>query len=142
MKKHIFLVLFFAIFSLSSIYSVGGGTESYNSEIPNPPKNFSLTVKDITDTETTLSNVTLDGKLFIEATYGKGKVTVPFEDIEKIIIDSDKKQGNLISARIFLRDGNEVEVYIRGRKKLYGKSPLGNYTISLQDVLQINFQLP
>ena len=136
-KYFLSFILFFLFYS--SVYSVGGGTE--NTTQQQPSKNFTAKIVDIDDKEVIINNVKWKNNFFIEANYGRGKVSVNFENIHQIVIKPLAKKKN-ITAVLFLKNGEEIEVFVNKNSRIYGVSSLGDYNIPLRHIKKIEFQTP
>jgi hypothetical protein len=75
-----------------------------------------------------LSSATIDGKTALQAYMGKGKVTIPFEQISRIEIKGK-------TACVTLKNSQKMcNLTIREMSRVYGNTSFGVYQISLADV--------
>jgi hypothetical protein len=80
-----------------------------------------------------LSSVAIDGKTSFQALMGKGKVTIPFEEISRIQIKGK-------NACVTLKDSKQVcNLVIRESSKVSGNTSFGHYQIPLNEVVSIDF---
>ncbi len=137
MKKY--LAPFFIFSSLIFLLGMGelGGTAPVD-KIPAPDKNFTARVVDRQGVETTLSTVSYEGKVFLVGTRGSATVTIPFEKISQLQFPG--VEGNVVLAKVLLRDQQSIEIKVAKRAKFYGKAEFGTFQIEMKDVRSINFQ--
>jgi len=126
------------IFSLIFIMGMGdlGGTAAVN-QIPSPEKNFSAQVVDREGIETSLSQFSQDGKIFVTGKRGSATVAVPFDKISWIQFQDPEKRD--IPARLLLKDQSTVEMRLEKRSKFYGQAQFGTFQIEIKDVNSIRF---
>lgn len=78
-----------------------------------------------------LSSVTIDGRAALQAFMGKGKVTIPFEQITRIEV-KDK------NACVTLKNSQRMcGLTIKETSRVYGNTSFGAYQIALADVVQV-----
>ena len=70
--------------------------------------------------------------------WGDADVAIPFENISQTQFQNP--EGNDALARVFLRDGKEVEIKMDKRSKFYGKAEFGTFQIEAKDLKSISFQ--
>ena len=126
------------IFSLIFIMGMGdlGGTAAVN-QIPSPEKNFSAQVVDREGIETSLSQFSQDGKIFVTGKRGSATVAVPFDKISWIQFQDPEKRD--VPARLLLKDQSTVEMRLEKRSKFYGQAQFGTFQIEIKDVNSIRF---
>ena len=126
------------IFSLIFIMGMGdlGGTATVN-QIPSPEKNFSAQVVDREGIETSLSQFSQDGKIFVTGKRGSATVAVPFDKISWIQFQDPEKRD--VPARLLLKDQSTVEMRLEKRSKFYGQAQFGTFQIEIKDVNSIRF---
>jgi hypothetical protein len=114
-----------------------GGTAPVD-KIPAPDKNFTARVVDRQGIESTLSKVSYEGKVFLVGNRGSATVTIPFEKISQLQLQS--LEGSEVLAKVFLRDQKSIEIKVAKRAKFYGKAEFGTFQIEMKDLRSINFQ--
>lgn len=76
-----------------------------------------------------LGSVTIDGKTALQAYMGKGKVTIPFDQISRIDIKGK-------TACVTLKNSQKMcNLTIKEMSRVYGNTSFGVYQISLSDVV-------
>lgn len=110
----------------------GAGTGSMNAR-SNVQQLFDAKLMDTDNNTVQLSAVTIEGRTAFQASMGKGKVTIPFEEISRIQIKGK-------TACVTLRNSKEVcDLAIRGSSRVSGNTSFGLYQIQLSDVVWIEF---
>jgi len=80
-----------------------------------------------------LSSVVIDGKTSFQALMGKGKVTIPFEEISRIQIKGK-------NACVTLKNSKQVcNLVVKDYSKVSGNTSFGFYQIPLNEVVSIEF---
>jgi len=130
----------FVIFS-SFLFLMGmgdlGGTAPVD-KIPVPEKNFAVRVIDSQGIQTSLSQFSFEGKVFLAGKRGSATVTIPFEKISHL--DLQGQEGNEALATVILRDQKKIEVKVDKRSKFYGKAEFGTFQIDMKDLKSVSFQ--
>jgi len=137
MKKYLAPLFIFS--SLIFLLGMGelGGTAPVD-KIPAPDKNFTARVVDRQGIETALSKVSYEGNVFLIGNRGSAAVTIPFEKISQLQLQS--LEGSEALVKVFLRDQKSVEIKVAKRAKFYGKAEFGTFQIEMKDLKSINFQ--
>ncbi len=117
---------------------MGGLGGSTVEKIPTPQKNIKGQVLDREGVKTSLSQFSMEGKVFLIGKRGDADVAIPFEDISQTLFQNPA--GNDALVRVLLRDGKEVEIKIDKRSKFYGKAEFGTFLIEAKDLKSISFQ--
>ena len=105
--------------------------ESSPGKIPVPEKIFTATFIDQTDIITECTEVSIEGKTFLEGNKGKGVYTIPFDKIKNVIFCL--KEGKL-SGFVKLNDGNTIELVLKKNNKAYGRTKYGTFQIKLSNL--------
>ena len=137
MKKYLAPLFIFS--SLIFLLGMGelGGTAPVD-KIPAPDKNFTARVVDRQGIETALSKVSYEGNVFLIGNRGSAAVTIPFEKISQLQLQS--LEGSEVLAKVFLRDQKSIEIKVGKRTKFYGNAEFGTFQIEMKDLRSINFQ--
>jgi hypothetical protein len=124
------LIISVAAIAISGFFLMGmsGSVPSGQGAIASP---FDAKIKDTMSNEVTISSVNFDGKTLFSASLGKGKVQIPFENIERIEVKDDMVCLKLTGA------GNMCNLKVSNMSKIYGKTPYGAYQIAFKDVVRI-----
>jgi hypothetical protein len=118
------IIVVFGLF----LMGMSGAISPNQSAVASP---FDAKVKDTMNNEVTISSVTFDGKTLFSALLGKGKVQIPFENIERIDVKDDTICLKLAGA------GTMCNLKVSGVSKIYGKTPYGAYQIAFKDVTRV-----
>lgn len=133
---------FAAMVALSSLLFLAGmgglGGPAPVEKIPVPEKNFNARTIDREGVQTSLSQVSFEGKVFLLGKRGDATVTIPFEKISNL--DMTGQQGNEVLSVVILRNQEKVEVRVDKSSKFYGKTDFGTFQIECKDLKSISFQ--
>jgi hypothetical protein len=136
MKRFLAPILIFS--SLLFLMGMGGvGGSAPADKIPSPEKNFGVKVTDREGFQTSLSQFSQEGKVFITGKRGGAIVTVPFEKISQIQLHS--AEGNEIQAKLTLRTQDNLDIKVDKRAKFYGKADFGTFQIEGKDLKTVIF---
>jgi hypothetical protein len=122
LQSALFLTIIFLGFSLMGMT---GGISQGQSTVTSP---FDAKIKDTMNNEMSISSITFDGKTVFSAALGKGRVQIPFENIERIEVKDDTVCLKLIGA------GTMCNLKLSSVSKIYGKTSYGTYQIAFKDV--------
>jgi hypothetical protein len=114
---------------------VGGSAPA--DKIPSPEKNFGVKVIDRQGFQTSLSQFSQEGKVFLTGKRGSATVTIPFEKISQIQLLST--EGNEIQAKLDLRNRESLDIKLDIRAKFYGKADFGTFQIDAKDLKTVSF---
>jgi len=125
--------------SLLFLMGMGGlGGPAPVEKIPVPEKNFNARTVDREGVQTSLSQVSFEGKVFLMGKRGDATVTIPFEKISNL--DITGQQGNEVLSVVSLRDKGKIEIKVDKSSKFYGKADFGTFQIECKDLKSISFQ--
>jgi hypothetical protein len=137
MKKYFAPVALFS--SLLFLMGMGGlGGTAPVEKTPVPEKNFNARVLDHQGVQTSLSQVSFEGKVFLVGKRGDATVTIPFEKISQVEIKG--QEGNEVLVVVALQKQEKIEVKIDKSSKFYGKADFGTFQIESKDLKSISFQ--
>ena len=137
MKKYVGPVIIFS--SLLFLMGMGGlAGPGLVEKIPVPAKNFNARVIDHQGVQTSLSQVSFEGNVFLVGKRGDAIVTIPFERISQVEIKGP--EGNEVVVVAILRNQEKVEVKADKNSKFYGKADFGTFQIETKDLKSITFQ--
>ncbi|MBN2538447.1 MAG: hypothetical protein JXB09_00195 [Deltaproteobacteria bacterium] len=97
-------------------------------KIPVTEKKFNATFVDQMDVVTTCTDVSIEGKTFIDGVKGKGTYTIPFEEIKSVTFFL--KEGEL-KGFILLKNNNKDELILDKDYKVYGRTHSGTFQIGV-----------
>ncbi len=95
---------------------------------------------DVTDrggVTTNLSQFSMNGKTYLDAWRGQGKLTIPFQHIDTISFGELK--GDEVTIDVKLKSGTVMTLTIRSRSQFYGSTGFGAFQIKSRDVDSIDF---
>lgn len=100
-------------------------------KIPVTEKKFNATFIDQMDIITKCSEISIEGKTFIEGKKGKGVYTIPFEEMESVTFLS---KGEELRGLVRLKKDGTDELILDANHKAYGKTPHGTFQIGIADI--------
>jgi hypothetical protein len=115
----------------------GTGGPAEVGKIPIPEKNFNVRVTDRAGVQTSLSQFSQEGKVFLVGKRGDATVTIPFEKISQIQFET--LEGNEVQAKMSLRGAETAEVKLEKPAKFYGKTDFGTFEIAAKNLKSITF---
>jgi len=125
--------------SLLFLMGMGGlGGQAPVEKVPVPEKNFNARIVDREGVQTSLSQVSFEGKVFLVGKRGDATVTIPFEKISSL--DITGQQGNEVLSVVSLRGKEKIEIKVDKISKFYGKADFGTFQIESKDLKSISFQ--
>ncbi|NWF57554.1 MAG: hypothetical protein HXY45_22470 [Syntrophaceae bacterium] len=133
-----FLASILVLISFLFLMGMGelGGTAPAN-KVPAPEKNFAVRVTDREGIQTSLSQFSQEGKVFITGKRGGATVTVPFEKVSQMQIQS--AEGNEVQVKLTLRTQDSLDIKVDKRAKFYGKADFGTFQIEGKDLKTVLF---
>ncbi len=119
-----FLIMLFVPFVLGMGSSITGGDSP--DAIPVPEKKFSVTFVDQMDIVTNCTDVSIEGRTFIEGVRGEGRYTIPFKEIKsiKFFLKDETLTGSVI-----LKNNNTEELILDTGDTVYGRTQYGTFRI-------------
>lgn len=136
MKRFLAPILVFSTFLfLMGMGELGGSAPA--GKVPSPEKNFPVRVTDREGIQTSLSQFSQEGKVFLMGKRGSAAVTIPFEKISQIQLQS--AEGNDVWAKVSLRGAESLNLKLDKRAKFFGKADFGTFQIEIKDLKSIDF---
>ncbi|MBW2599879.1 MAG: hypothetical protein JRC60_07375 [Deltaproteobacteria bacterium] len=123
-----FLIMLFVPFILGMGSMTGDDSPD---KIPVTEKKFSATFVDQMDVVTRCTEVSIEGKTFVEGVKGEGTYTIPFEKIKSV--GFFLKDGKL-KGLVLLRNNNRDELILNKDYKVYGRTSYGTFQIGILDL--------
>jgi hypothetical protein len=136
MKRFLAPVVVLGAFLLLTGMGELGGSASVG-KIPTPEKNFNVRVTDRQGIQTTLSQFSEGGKVFVAGKRGDATVAIPFEKISQIQFENS--EGKEIQAKVSLRGREMVDLRVDRGAKFFGKADFGTFQIEVKDLKSITF---
>lgn len=133
MMRYRFLLTIMLTCACAVVLAGMGGMagEDAPTRIPKPDVNYTVTVIDVADIHTLLTNFSIGGYTYIFGNLGKGKLAIPFSKIKRADI---MQQQEGLKAVLTLKTGEKLTIAADKRQEIYGKTSYGNYKIKLGDV--------
>lgn len=113
---------------------LGGHPEG---SVPETDVRIQAEVQDRSGTTINLNQFSMDGKTYLVAWQGQGKLTIPFQHIDTITFEEAK--GESVVTAVKLKSGNVMTLKIRSRAQFYGSTGYGAFQIRSRDVYSIDF---
>ncbi len=113
---------------------LGGHPEG---SVPETDVRIQAEVQDRSGTSINLNQFSMDGKTYLVAWQGQGKLTIPFQHIDTITFEEAK--GESVVTAVKLKSGNVMTLKIRSRAQFYGSTGYGAFQIRSRDVYSIDF---
>ncbi len=112
---------------------LGGHPEG---SVPETDVRIQAELQDRSGTSINLNQFSMDGKTYLVAWQGQGKLTIPFQHIDTITFEEAKGESVVIAAK--LKSGTVKTLKIRSRAQFYGSTGYGAFQIRSKDVYSIN----
>jgi len=130
---------FFLLFAVVALFSMGmGGLGGHpEGKVPDTDVPIKAEIKDRSGTVTKVDQFSMDGKTYLVASRGQGKLTVPFQHIETISFGAIK--GDDVMVDVKLKSGDAMTLSLRSRALFYGSTGFGAFQIKSRDVASIAF---
>ena len=129
------MVIFSSVFFLMGMGEMGGAIPA--DKTPTPEKNFAVRVTDREGIETNLKLFSQDGKASLAGKRGSATVSIPFEKIAQVQIQG--VAGNEVTARVSLRDQQNLDIKIEKKSKFYGQANFGAFQVEVKDLKAVQF---
>lgn len=128
-----FLIIGAALFC-TGMGGLGGLPEG---TVPETDVRIQADVTDRSGTMTSLNQFSMDGKTYLDAWRGQGKLTIPFQQIDTLIFGELK--GETVKVDVKLKSGTVMTLALRTRAKFYGSTGFGAFQIRSRDVATLDF---
>ncbi len=136
MKKiRLFVTMIMMIPFITGMGAVPKGNVSPE-KIPVPDRSFTGVCIDQMDIATNCTEISIEGKTFVEGKMGEGTYTVDFQNIKSIDFLS---AGDTMVGRLQLHDGSVKELGINGNFRVYGRTGYGTFQITIIHLKRIIF---
>jgi len=132
--RQLSLALLVLALGLMGMGGFGGGRETGL-----PQREFRATFTDVDGTRVEATRVTAGGDTNLEGEIGRGRLRVPFDNIERIRFEPAGEDRDRIKAVVVLREGEPVTLLLRSSTTFYGQTPSGAYQIRARDLKSIDF---
>ena len=133
--RSLVLATLFGITSLTlmGMGGLGGGREEA------PARDFHATLTDVDGTRIEVERITTGSSAMLEGELGRGRLRIPFDNIERIELKPAGTERDRILAEVKLRQGDPVTLTLRSSTTFYGRIPSGAYQIQARDLRSVEF---
>src|SRR5438445_5077762 len=104
-----------------------------------PARDYRATFTDVDGGRIDVGRVTTGTDTTLEGALGRGRLRVPFDNIEQITFKPSGTERDRIVADVKLREGEPVTVTLRSSTTFYGRVPSGAYQIRARDLRSVEF---
>ena len=124
------LVIFICFFN----FGMGNMGERDVIDIPEPEKNYAVTLVDQTDVSLSLEKFSFEGQTYFIGKLGRAEISIDFGKINSalFILEDD-----YVKVKVNLKDGKILEILVDKSKNCYGISSFANVRIEVQDIKKI-----
>jgi hypothetical protein len=136
-ERYVFAIVIVGLTFCSA--GMGGLGEQDPTKIPEPAHDFSATVVDQRDIASDITLMSLDGQTFLIGKRGGATVSIPFKNIEAIMLFM---RGNDLYATVAMIGQPQVELEMEKDRVLYGRLSYGHFAIKLEDIRKITIHGP
>jgi len=130
----ILLLLIFVALACMGMGGLGGHPEG---TVPETDVRIQADLQDRNGISTNLNQFSMDGKTFLVAYRGQGKLTIPFQHIDTLTFGDISGDELKVDAK--LKSGNVMTLAVRTRSQFYGSTGFGAFQIQAKDVYSIDF---
>lgn len=134
MKKSWYFSL--VIFICFLTVGMGNMGERGDIDIPEPEKNYAVTLVDQTDVSMDLEKFSLEGQTYFIGKLGLYETSIDFSEINSVLFIL---QDDNVKVKVKLKDGKALEILVDKGKNCYGISSFANIRvrIEVQDIKKI-----
>jgi hypothetical protein len=111
----------------------GGGREEV------PVRDFRATFVDLDGTRIEAGRVTTGNDTSLEGDLGRGRLRVPFDNIERVTFQRSDTERDRLLAEVKLREGEPLTLSVRSSTTFYARVPSGAYQIRARDLKSVDF---
>jgi hypothetical protein len=131
--------LVYLLLTVVAIFCMGMGGLGGPPEgtVPETEVRIQADIKDRDGVTTSLNQFSMDGKTYLDARRGQGKLTIPFQHID--IITFGETKGDEVKVDAKLKSGAVMELTIHARAQFYGSTGFGAFQIKSRHVDSIDF---
>ena len=127
------LIIFICFFTVG----MGNMGERGVIDIPEPEKNYAVTLVDQTDVSMELEKFSFEGQTYFIGKLGRAEISIDFDKIDSVLFIL---QDDYVKARVNLKDGKSLEILVDKGKNCYGISSFANIRIEVQDIKKITME--
>lgn len=134
MKRGLSAVLIIIIAAICmGMGGLGGHPEG---SVPETDIRIQAEIQDRSGNSINLNQFSMDGKTYLVAWQGQGKLTIPFQHIDTITFEAAKGDSVVVATK--LKSGSVKTLRISSRAIFYGSTGFGAFQIKSRDVYSIN----
>jgi hypothetical protein len=105
--------------------------------VPETDVRIQATVVDRSGASIALNQFSMDGKTYLDAWHGQGKLTIPFQQIDTVSFG--KVGGSAVPVEVKLKSGNVMQLALQSRSSFYGSTGFGAYQVKARNLATIDF---
>jgi hypothetical protein len=127
---------YFGLVSFIWFLTVGMGNMGERGviDIPDPEKNYAVTLVDQTDVSMCLEKFSFEGQTYFIGKLGRAEISIDFDKIGSVLFIL---QEDNVRAKVKLKDGKALEILVDKGKNCFGISSFANVRIEVQDIKKI-----
>lgn len=130
---NLILLVIVALFCMG-MGGLGGHPEG---TVPKTDVRIQAEIKDRDGISTSLNQFSMNGKTFLDALRGQGRLTIPFQHIDTITFTEVREDELKVDVK--LKSGNVMTLAILADAQFYGSTGFGAFEIKAKDVYAIDF---
>jgi len=136
LARRVALATFLGVLGLGvlGMGGLGGGREAEP-----PARDFHANFTDSDGTRIEVSRVTTGSDTTLEGDLGRGRLRIPFDNIERITFKPSGNERDQMLADVQLHEGQPVTLTVRASTTFYGRLPSGAYQIRARDLRAVDF---
>jgi len=132
-KSSIFIILIL----MPIMMAMGSGLDGDSPEkIPVPKEKFNATYIDQMDVVTECTEVSINGRTFIEGNMGEGVYAMAFKEIKDVTF---LQRDGRLTGIVTLVGNEQVNLILNTNHKAYGKTSYGTFQINLAKLKKMTF---
>ena len=119
--------------ALTGMGGLGGGRQEA------PARDFRAVLTDVDGARIEVTRVTAGTDTTLEGDLGRGRLRIPFDNIERITFKPSGNERDRLAADVTLREGEPVTITLRSSTTFYGRVPSGGYQIRARELRALEF---
>ncbi len=127
-------ILLVCLLFVSYVFLVAMGGVGSEIKVPEPVKDYAVTIVDSFDISTDVEKFSLEGQTAISGKLGGGQISIGFDKIASI---GFVLQGKTLKAEVLLKDGKTVPLIVEKGIACYGTLPYGKFKIAVEDIRSV-----
>ncbi|NIQ93987.1 MAG: hypothetical protein GWO11_00425 [Desulfuromonadales bacterium] len=124
-----------ATFFLTGMGGIGGQPTG---KTPETPEDIGARLVDRQGNAVDLTQLSMDGNVFVKGDVGSGNLTVPMAKIKKLTFGPVR--GEFVPVTVLMKTGEQVELRMSKRADFYGNMGVGAYRVEASKVREISLR--